>query len=250
MLKKISKSIAILFATLAISTTGISQNNVEAASSMSEVPTALVTSILNNYISENNVSLSSNEVNNLSQSIIYYSYKYGIDPLVTTSLISAESNFHQSSISSAGAIGLGQIMPTTAVALGVNPYNANENIEGVCSYLSTQLNNFSYSQTPVELALAAYNAGPGAVKKYGGIPPYTETQNYVNKIRNNYFSLYNKLTSSLQSNQNSNYNNIQSNVNNNNNSNYNVVSYNSYIEPEVIDTGYDVTYDIDDDFSF
>lgn len=246
MLKKLSKRIAIFFTICAISITNINLTNAE-ASQMTEVPTTLVTSILNNYISENNSSLSNEEINNLSQSIIYYSYQYGLDPLVTASLISAESTFHQSAISSVGAVGLGQIMPSTALSLGVNPYNSNENIEGTCSYLSTQIKNFSNSNTPVEFALAAYNAGPGAVKKYGGIPPYAETQNYVNNIKNKYFSLYNKLTSSLKSNNSSLLSNKE---NNKNNSSYDITSYSSYIEPEVIDSGYDVSYDNDDDFSF
>lgn len=168
--------------------------------SAQQVPTNIVENIIQDHILNDNSNLSREEANYLSQAVIYYSYNYGVDPLVVTSLISTESHFHQSSISSAGAIGLGQIMPDTAVALGVNPYDEKENIEGACSYLSTQIKNFSYSPTPVEFALAAYNAGPQAVKNYGGIPPYQETQNYVVKVKNTYFSLYDKLMGLLGSN--------------------------------------------------
>ena len=249
-IKKILLSITLSF--IALSTLNASNSKVEAATL---VPTELVNNILTNYISSENSSLSYAEASNLSKTVIYYSYQYNVDPLVTASLISAESHFHQSSKSSVGAIGLGQIMPDTAVALGVNPYDATENIEGTCSYLSTQIKNFSNSQYPVEFALAAYNAGPGAVQKYGGIPPYSETQNYVSNIRSKYFSLYNILSSNLNSytnNQNGYYpsNNINVQNNNTNNENSYNVSYTSYTVPTSTDTGYDVTYDSDDDFSY
>lgn len=162
-----------------------------------EVPTEIVTGVIQNYIKNDNSNLTNEEVSYISQVIIYYSYQYRLDPLVVTALISTESNFQQNSLSHAGAIGLGQIMPDTAVALGINPYDETENIEGTCSYLSTQIQNFSSYDYPVELALAAYNAGPSDVKKYNGIPPYTETQNYVISIRNLYFKLYNNLCYAL-----------------------------------------------------
>lgn len=173
----------------------MTQSSVEA--SPTQVPTVAVENLLTNYIQSKNTSLSNQEADVMARNIIYYSYQYNVDPLVMTSLIDAESTFRQSAVSSAGAIGLGQIMPSTAVALGVNPWDAAQNIEGACSYLSTQIKNFSHFQYPVEMALAAYNAGPNAVREYGGIPPYKETQNYVAKIRDKYFSLYNTLSATL-----------------------------------------------------
>lgn len=91
-----------------------------------------------------------------------------------------------------GAIGIAQLMPETASAIGVNPYNPLENIIGGAAYLRTQLNNFNgYGAYNTTYALAAYNAGPGAISKYNGIPPYDETINYVKNIAN----IFNRLNS-------------------------------------------------------
>ena len=92
--------------------------------------------------------------------------------------IAIESNFRQSARSHVGAIGLGQLMPSTARTLGVDPYDARQNLHGSARYLLAQLQDFRSK----ELALAAYNAGPEAVIQYGGIPPYRETQGHVRKV--------------------------------------------------------------------
>ena len=139
-----------------------------------------------NYVAMHNSELSYSEAKVISDGITYYSAMYGVDPLLMTALIQTESNFNQNSISSAGAIGIGQIMPDTAISLGVNPYDMMQNIQGACSYISTALKNFGSWPSPTEAALAAYNAGGNAVIKYGGIPPYSETQAYVAKIKNRY----------------------------------------------------------------
>jgi soluble lytic murein transglycosylase-like protein len=102
----------------------------------------------------------------------------GVDPDLFLRLIQQESSFNPDAVSSAGAIGLGQLMPDTAADLGVDPYDAEENLRGSARYLRQQLDEFGDTRT----ALAAYNAGPGNVRKYGGIPPFEETQNYVSKI--------------------------------------------------------------------
>ncbi len=93
-------------------------------------------------------------------------------------LVKQESNWRVKARSHKGAIGLAQLMPGTARVLGVNPHDPRQNLEGGARYLSQQFRRFR----DWRLALAAYNAGPAAVEKYGGIPPYRETQNYVKKI--------------------------------------------------------------------
>lgn len=92
--------------------------------------------------------------------------------------IAIESAFKQAARSRVGAIGLGQLMPETARRLGVNPFDPKQNLHGSARYLLAQLDRFGSK----ELALAAYNAGPEAVARYSGIPPYRETQAHVRKV--------------------------------------------------------------------
>ncbi len=106
--------------------------------------------------------------------------RYGVDPAVLHGLIQQESGFDPTAQSSAGASGLTQLMPGTASSLGVaNPLDPTESIEGGARYLSQLISKFAGNTTD---ALAAYNAGPGAVTQYGGVPPYAETQSYVSKV--------------------------------------------------------------------
>ena len=106
--------------------------------------------------------------------------KYAIDSNLVKAVIITESCFNPKAVSPVGAQGLMQLMPATARSLGVSdPFDPYQNIEGGVSYLRNMLDQFGQDR---ELALAAYNAGPGAVKKYGRIPPYRETQRYVEKI--------------------------------------------------------------------
>jgi len=104
--------------------------------------------------------------------------KYGLDPDMFVRQIQAESAFNPAAVSSAGAIGLGQLMPATAKELGVDPTDPVQNLEGAARYMRQQLDRFG----DPALALAAYNAGPSRVAKANGIPKITETQNYVAKI--------------------------------------------------------------------
>ncbi len=110
--------------------------------------------------------------------IVNTAKKYGIPTDLAVNLVRAESSFNQKARSKAGAIGLTQLMPGTARAMGVNPYDPVQNVEGGFKYLRQQYDAFG----DWNLALAAYNAGPGAVKKYKGVPPYKETRNYVRTI--------------------------------------------------------------------
>jgi peptidoglycan DL-endopeptidase CwlO len=104
--------------------------------------------------------------------------RYGIDPSILAAVANQESGFNASASSAAGAKGLMQFMPGTAQSLGVNPLDPSSAVDGAARYLSSLNKQFG----SMDLALAAYNAGPGAVSRYGGIPPFTETQNYVSAV--------------------------------------------------------------------
>lgn len=185
---KIKKLIVAAFITIS-AVVGLTPSNTEAA-----IPTIWVENLIQRYVNSENPSMSFDEAGGIAKAILYYSYKYNVDPLIMSALIDTESKFNQNAVSSAGAIGMGQLLPSTASALGVNPYDTLQNIEGACSYMATQLNNFNGD---TRLALAAYNAGSDAIKQYGSVPPFEETQNYVTQITQKYSQLSGALSTIL-----------------------------------------------------
>lgn len=136
----------------------------------------------------NNVAASTSAPAEVDQIIQQVSAKYHVEASLIRSIVQHESGFNPLSKSAAGAMGLMQLMPATARGLGVkNPYNAQENIEGGVKYFKQLLDQYGGDE---KMALAAYNAGPGNVAKYGRIPPFSETQNYVKKVMNTYTQMH------------------------------------------------------------
>lgn len=136
-----------------------------------------------------NEDLSAQQAEELAKLINTKAKAYRLDPLLMTALISQESAFYENARSPVGAYGYGQLMPGTADFLGVDPYSPEENLEGCAMYLSEQMQRWSHRDDRIELALASYNAGPGAVAHYGGIPPYRETITYVQIVTARYDTL-------------------------------------------------------------
>jgi hypothetical protein len=121
-------------------------------------------------------------VNTVKAAIVKHSIEMGVDPAITLSIAKAESGFRHEARSSRGAVGVFQLMPSTARRMGLNPYSLDDNIKGGVMYYKSMYKMFG----SVELALAAYNAGPGNVKKYKAIPPFAETRRFVSKIMTDY----------------------------------------------------------------
>ena len=118
----------------------------------------------------------------IKESIVKHALEMGVDPAIALSLARAESGFRHEAKSPYGAVGVFQLMPATAKRMGLNPYLLNDNIKGGIMYYKMMYNMFG----SMELALAAYNAGPGNVKKFGSVPPYAETRRFVNVIMADY----------------------------------------------------------------
>ena len=112
--------------------------------------------------------------------------KYGIDADFVHRVVAQESGYRTNAVSPVGAVGPMQLMPGTAAMYGVDPHDPEQNIDGGTHYLRDLLNMYKDSDTQLSHTLAAYNAGPGAVARYNGVPPYRETQHYVRKILNRY----------------------------------------------------------------
>lgn len=129
----------------------------------------------------------------LTDAIFLASDTYQVDPILITAVMDSESNFSNSVVSSAGAVGYMQLMPETGEELSINIYDPYSNVMGGTYHLRYMLDAFSgYGDMAVTTAVAAYNAGPQAVKDYGGCPPYSETIHYVNNVYRTYMQLLNQ----------------------------------------------------------
>lgn len=144
-------------------------------------------SIYAGFIQRRNPRLSDSEAIRMAQGVIGYSIRFGVDARLIMAMIMVESGFNPNATSRAGAMGLGQLMPGTAAGMGVsNAYDSIDNLYGTVRLIRGHLENYQ-RQTGEDyeslvLALAAYNAGAGAVARHGGVPPYRETQNYIRKV--------------------------------------------------------------------
>lgn len=126
-------------------------------------------------------------INKYNSEIKSHSESYGVDPNLVKAIIATESSGNSNAISSANAKGLMQLIDSTAKDMGVkNIFNPSDNIMGGTKYIRSLIDRYNGD---INLALAAYNAGPGAVDKYNGVPPYKETQNYVNRVLNYYSTI-------------------------------------------------------------
>ena len=140
-----------------------------------------------------NPRLSARELQEITQGIVGYCAKYGFtafdDQMLVVAVIAAESHFNPRARSYKGAAGLGQLMPSTAAAYGVDPYSPTQNLDAAIKILRGNLDKYRGREDQWNLALAAYNAGSGAVKRHGGVPPYRETRNYLWRIYEYWCSL-------------------------------------------------------------
>ena len=136
------------------------------------------------FIRNQNPRLTDAQATRIAQGVVGFSLQYGVDARLVMAMLMVESGFDPNSVSRSGAVGLGQLMPGTAQWMGVrNSYDTMDNLYGTVKLLRTHLDQYrTAAGADVVRSLAAYNAGMGAVKRYNGVPPFRETQNYVRRV--------------------------------------------------------------------
>jgi hypothetical protein len=154
------------------------------------LPTNEVTPRYAAFILGRNPRLGPDAANRIAQAVVGFSLQYRVDARLVMAMLIVESDFDPNAVSRSGAIGLGQLMPGTARWMGVrNSYDTTDNLYGMVKLLRTHMNQFRTSDGSDPLVLAAYNAGEGAVRRHGGVPPYRETQAYIRRV----VAIYHKL---------------------------------------------------------
>ena len=156
------------------------------------LPASEVTPVYASFIHRINPRLPVQEAYRIATGVVGFSLRFDVDARLIMAMVMVESGFNPEARSHAGAMGLGQLMPGTAAGIGVgNAYNTEENLYGTVRLVRRHLESYNRSTgdgyRSLLLTIAAYNAGPGAVKRHGGIPPYRETQRYVRKVMSLYY---------------------------------------------------------------
>jgi hypothetical protein len=154
------------------------------------LPTNEVTPRYASFILGRNPRLGADVANRIAEAVVDFSLHYGVDARLVMAMLIVESDFDPNAVSRTGAVGLGQLMPGTARWMGVrNSYDVTDNLYGMVKLLRTHMNQFRTNDGSDPLVLAAYNAGDGAVRRHGGVPPYRETQEYIRRV----IAIYQKL---------------------------------------------------------
>lgn len=151
------------------------------------LPASQVTPIYANFIKTRNKRLTDRQAMTIAQGVVGFSIKYGVDARLIMAMVLCESGFNPNARSYAGAMGLGQLMPGTARGMGVSDaYDSMENLNATVRLIGGHMNNYRKASgndfEALTLALAAYNAGSGAVRKWGGVPNYRQTKSYITKV--------------------------------------------------------------------
>jgi Transglycosylase SLT domain len=169
----------------AVSTILLSVSLVAPAAADTRLPDGLgLTGFYADFVRSVNPRLALWQCQAYAHDILSNAQRLRLDPALLAAVVTVESHWNPAARSWRGARGLGQLMPSTAHALGVDPNSGSDNLLGTSLYLHQLLGQFKTTREPLRFAVAGYNAGPGAVQRYGGVPPISETQRYVVKVMN------------------------------------------------------------------